>query len=892
MGVPSQCVVLSVADENVKRRLGELQTAKLLDDCLVVDPTNSERLSTVANHLAASTIASVSYVVLLTETTATVERAEQEEEVYQELRQLCHAANIELIAGVVGGALRGSVLPSGLFRPDWNYNLLVVPEDGIGVGGHTPTPLDETGVCTAICMVGALAGGLVRGVGAGFGHHVDPQFDAAQAGVRYAQAFVRIVDSGTLSHDVVELALRSRVPWPEPESLVTHPDPELEVERLADELALRHGLGLGDLGAMPAATRVEVGWRRALAIFRQRGSSYIRTAAGERIAEVYTRALTAIDDVLQRNTFGADADVVISLQAAPDSASLIVESADRVARIGSLPAIETYVPIAVPGTWRALRSVMFGLADGGDFSGEMAGSESTARLQRAVVGDLHLIANDPLETRVVATGLVDTAGLGSGELELGPHDPRAWEIIERGHQRRFGENSAGQTPSEESDPEPILSPDADSRSLGWKLAKRVSEGEFEALDALRQASDRYAQLPREISEAATAFQKSRSELLKAVIGTVVGVIAVLAAAVFLATAKEGRSLVGSPDLSDLAEPAPWIALLSLPVAAIGLRKLLRSVTGCFQAERRLGQLSRMPEILVERRRRAAAEASRLADLYGQVVDWADICGGVLHNPFGQAELVQTVDHELRDPPERILVVGEADRNDAAVGRLALDLRRRMVAPGWIGRHYGRLLRAFTTNYELSVGLKDDDSDPDKDTTLAPHRIAVPGAGTTVLSPRAQLRNEVLDAVHVEDLYVRERDELLGSVAPSEWAAVLTPINAPKVSDAPIAPVMFFSELLNPSSMSSASFPLWCFPEDDMRRTRNARIIERIGASHMTASSESVNLLALTDEQSLLIAYRVDLSALLVASDAVLAGPPHRRREDENQGTRRDARGYV
>jgi|GEM_PF-4994408 len=891
----SETVVLSISDEVLTDRLAELRSMGLLRDCLVIDPLVEDGLDELVQQLTTTRIREMSFVVLATEQSSSERRADGDERIYDELRQICADGRIELTAGVVGGVEREAAMEACSFRADWDYNLQVVPNDGLGVAGFTPAPLDSEGIATAILLVAALAAGLVVGDGRGFGSRLKPQLDGSEPFVRYCQSFLRVVDCGQLAEDVSHLALRSRVPWPQPENLSAHPHPDGEVERLVQELSVEHGFGLKSLPALPEGEVIALGWREALRVFLKRGLFYAKTAAARQIAGIFERTLAAIETVLQRNTFGADADLVISLQIAPDSAELLTESGSRIAAIEALPEVEAYARQADPRAWRALRSVLFGLADGGDFAGSMAGNEPTARQERAVLGDHSIIAADPASTLEVPQWIAESAGLGSDPLELRPHDVRACAILDKASQRLRVDADDDEGDVEEDVDEWAASTGdwrADNeRSLCWKLAERVSTGEFAALDHLRWCSDRYSKLPAEIGEAVEDFNRSRGELLRALIGTIVGVVALIVAALAVALASDSRSIVGFPGTDDLAQPSFWLALLALPVAGIGFGRLLRAVRGCFEAERTLVYLSRLPDSLLERRRAAAAEANRLADLYAQIIDWADICGGIIHRPFGTGSDERPPDCSAADPPQRMIVVGSASRNDAAVSRLSLQLRRKVAAPGWLGRMYEKIERLFRDDYEAAVALFDDDSDPDLDVSIEARQIDLPGADRPYYSPRAQLREEVLAESFLDQLYSLERDALVSGVEAHEWASTLMPIRAEKISSKPIPADRFFGALVENDASVAAGFPRWCFPDDDPNQANNSRIAERISGSHLSSGSGTESALALDVDRTVLLSYRVDVSAQLRVSETTLIRPCRWSGQEQPRNSRGPA-GYV
>ena len=87
--------------------------------------------------------------------------------------------------------------------------------------------------------------------------------------------------------------------------------------------------------------------------------------------------------------------MVVQVSRRPRTASELVDGTRRLELLRTLQEIEAPAPLPIPEAWNVVRSVAFGVVDGGDFGGSLGGKELVQHRQRAVLDDRRLVAIDP-----------------------------------------------------------------------------------------------------------------------------------------------------------------------------------------------------------------------------------------------------------------------------------------------------------------------------------------------------------------------------------------------------------------------------------------------------------------------------------------------------------------
>lgn len=371
--------------------------------------------------------------------------------------------------------------------------------------------------------------------------------------------------------------------------------------------------------------------------------------------------------------------------------------------------------------WPALRQLCFGLVDGGTLPAEIR--EKVHGLQPRV-GDPQWVVPHPDEGLSLPTEvrqILKTVGLPTGGVRAGDSN-----AIDRLEQRltvasgRVADREADDETQQEADLAAIDECVKDlrrwrregkwERSLAGRLAGHLSEEIAKADAALQRRRKDYKQEEKERNAIQDAIDRVHHHMwLSLSVVLMLGMVSfgwiylsyrswyALAVGVFVLVAVGGGG---------------WAMILAAVVARL---------------ETRLLEVEARRKATVAAVKEWPSEAIRLGSLYEILLDWAEIIGRLLHQPFGAR------DATVPPPPDAELSRPQAFRLGVSVvtQERVHDLAKRTVRDafnaGWLGRLYAAVLDATFPDLGDDPRERDADNDPDKSPAPPRSRMAADAA---------------------------------------------------------------------------------------------------------------------------------------------------------------------
>jgi hypothetical protein len=720
-----------------------------------------------------------------------------EAKLHEELEKICRPNEVAFVSGVIAVADCEQQLDPTTFHIPWNFNLLMVPEDGTGERRFVPNLLTAEDRPALAVAAAALVGGLWQWLDAGVLDAVQRPNSAA-LWVRPARCFVRIVDAGDLAAKAIDWALDPAGTWPAPPGVARHEQPESVVTQVAALLATRPEVNFQFHSIDALHSGVRIGWRAALKMFVSGLRDYLVARPPTWMANIKTGALNQAESILQSATFGKDSEVVVSLRQHPDDVQLIVDGAQRVARIESLEGITLPAPVATPDAWNTIVAIALGCSDGGTLPTELESLRPIWQQKPAVIENATLIAPSPRDVAGETGGFViseaDGASIGlkmSEPLVISACDTAAATMLDRliGSAPIIVATTPAPPPppATEGVPDSILSdlpttapvfpgsdlwvvtPSGETDTAGSvgvadqgpktktglaESASPVLRQRFNQWMARRRGSMMWSlgsHLSTAMDAALAEFQASAVEMEQAhkQLAEQLEALEVSRRKVRSAIKWFGIGLVAliagivaSATVS--TKPiATGTAVVGMLVIFFAIRVLRR---GMFHVRLRyrVELLAKRPAHVWKRRLNAAAEYARLSHLNAQFVDWAEIIGAILHRPWPGSEQDLSTRPWLTESPVFLFNSAEAIIDELGLQGEANRLRQDLVHPGWLTEMMLGLRESWKQRYTtLAQGVAGAQSDPAADPTDIRKPLADIGrGGEPVFNPRTHFRNDV------------------------------------------------------------------------------------------------------------------------------------------------------
>lgn len=391
--------------ESFREQLRNLSANHLVHPMFVVDHAGrSDRLEAGEFHvtdldqeLAAVKLRLVRVVALRTGRAPSVAQLKREQSVVEHLRQRGEPVGITFKTFTVSVVPTGAELADDWFQPFWTANLVVVPEESAGGEGFIAIDLSPDKVEPVSLAAASLVGAFWTWLDEGAFDHEPNSSVMAMSFVRLIRVSLRIVDAGDLTSRLVGWAMDPGGVWPIPNEFIAHGNPQPMVAEISQALAAAPDVAFtfARYEAPPPPRPRSMGLFAAVALFYKRLWSYVVRMPIDYLERLGTTVVDRVERIVQAQTFGEDSSVVVRITRRPESVDELIDVRTRTGLVGDLQAVGASAAQPTPEAWRVVRSVAFGLADGGDFHGSMKGREPEWLGQRSVVDDRTLIAPHP-----------------------------------------------------------------------------------------------------------------------------------------------------------------------------------------------------------------------------------------------------------------------------------------------------------------------------------------------------------------------------------------------------------------------------------------------------------------------------------------------------------------
>jgi hypothetical protein len=694
-----------------------------------------------------------------------------ENEFVNALRKPLIDAGIAVVAGSVIAPLKGADVDPGAMSKYWNFNLVLVPEDGLGEALTQPRPMvdrhrRQSVAASAVALVGGLWSWLDEA----------PLDDTPIEGhgdvqrLRLARIATRVIDAGDLTARTVSWAISDGARLPAPPGCVRHGAADQAAALLLEALAPSSGLSSIGFSYRPLESPVRPGPKRmkpweAIKYFAREIVTEIKPLPRQAVMRKIDDLKAAAERSVQDRTFGADSDVAVSLRQ-PTSIDLLLDGDQRRAVVASLPRISDAPIVPSPATWSTLLTAVLAAADGADMPKELAAAQPEWLGKRAVITDLAVLADPELAStggqfEFSADEMEQMGWHTEGTVMIGASDVLAASLI----RDRISQIATSASLTSD-DADPVSSPPAGDliedtegsdpvsaspasrtsaefgnwvarrdKTLLWRLASRLADAQSKALDDLARTHAELEALLAEMRQASDSAQKLRKRFVRR--GLLIAFVVVLLAA---------ASVVG-------------FVAVSTPVGAIlagvfvvgllaGLAAIYRMARTRVRWRHRLAEFESRPAELLHRRQQAASEYTRLSSLYDQFQDWSQIVAAALHRPWGTST---SADREpwVTDTGALSFSCGQPTISQEQMTIAALGVAQRLATQGWLTRAFtsrrDRWLSWYDGMTSQVAGIADT---PEADCTTVNGPVvdlpARPGyRALTVYAPREHFRRSWL-----------------------------------------------------------------------------------------------------------------------------------------------------
>ena len=848
----------------LRRQLAELSRNGLIREVLVVaGPGDVERLedgeytaTDLDRELARTRLDLIRVVALRIDRTPSEQVLNLERDTLESLRMRGQQVGIEFKSFTVVVVSAGQPVEPACFHPDWTANVVVVPEESAGGEGFiaidlAPDKVEAVGLA-ALSLVAGLWSWLERGV-------LDDETPSNVGGVTYVRLLrlsLRVVDSGDLTSRLIGWAMDPGGVWPIPNEYVVHDQPVEFVDDLAKMIATSPEARFEFVPFVPKnlPRPKAMGLVAAIVLFYSRLWAFIVRMPMDYVDKVKGRVVDRVERFVQDKTFGDDSSIVVRIAQRPTSAAELTTTRVRAGLLTGLKEVGVITAQPTPDTWRLVRSVSFGLIDGGDFAGSLKGAEPRWLGQRAVVVDRGIVAPSPGQhtgdlyfklraLELCALGInsvedsflrpfdvpsVDLFGRRLAECESearsNPTDnawlPDMWRALVQpdmldgpmlllddvdeetdivDDEEDFDDaDEPGDSESEEGDgvdtdeeekpaasakrsTSPSQSLEAPQRgfvlerlrerfeewmenrreSLVWKLGEQLHGAIDNAVHDFEAASKDFDSLVAEVEEREKDLLKVNSRIRRWVkIALFVMVLLVLGAVgawFFLAAAIAYYLLAGLAAI-----------LIGVPLAMYRSAKLLTRL------EFRLEQMAAGPDLILERRRHASAEVTRLSNLSDQLGDWSEIISSVIHRPWGRRGMDPGAEPWVSQSGSHVFSVGVPKIDDVALESEIIRLRRHLARKEWLSKLYIQHEAEWGKRYaRITASAPGLGNDPSADITPGARPIAtMPHSGEQIFRPRRQFRVDVVNDRFADALRAERVESLRANIDDENTPAML------------------------------------------------------------------------------------------------------------------------
>jgi hypothetical protein len=524
---------------------------------------------------------------------------------------------------------------------------------------------------------------------------------------------------------------------------------------------------------------------------------------------------------------------------------------------------------------------MLGAADGGDFAHEMAGKELNHQEARAVVTNPSAVVEVDPEPFEITDAEAVMLQLDDHTRSVDAYDAVTINILDRaisGTSKR----SADDTKS-----------DLKSRFRAWTqqhrncFARHVSdqigaEG-LAAYDDFTRYDAEWVELENELRKAMEDEQKARKRLRNLAIAQLVLLVVPALLAYLLKDTEFVENLFDSDKFlfifDDVSHDQGWGLLLALIAVwlLIGIVLVVRLARDQVRAEHRVARLATRPKEIFERRQNALREFARLSYVSDQFADWAVALSVILHEPHGRTSTVPVQSDWIDDHPLRCLAIGSPSVSQDTKSGAAIAIRKKIVRQGWLTEAFRLQSDRVRRRYSQLMHVPLEQVQFESDTSTHSDPVTLPGTEETLLSPRSQLRKELVERRYREE----SREQLVASLSdlsPTELSELVDSVQSP-VADLNERKVHEFVDPL--TSLDYA--PRFASRYGGPSLTPNDMSVEESWAGSTFSNFDTNRESKIVIGRDLIAAYRLQLSRAFYGHELDIvdtAEPDNRRRPDD------------
>jgi len=656
------------------------------------------------------------------------------------LRGEISKAGSQFTTGVLVALKPEDPISAGMFIPQWDYNLLLSPQEGAGEQGFVNSEL--TGIENE--ELAFVVAGLVTGAWVWVEEPVSSAIKlktvVSENLTRVVRSTVRVVDAGDLAVRLTAEALELSNSWPTPENTDGHPDPERFIEEVAQAVASHDSVHfhVSPHPELERDSKRSVGLLESIALFfTQLGQELLRMP-GRWVQKIKDRATSAIEEIINNKLFDEDSKVLARFGGKMRAEDFQYSTSIRSGAALGLPNLAPISPTPTPNTWRNLSGAVLGVIDGVSIDDVANGRASNTSDPRRVLRDREFVAarvtldSGELEFPLTELGLEAEKVDGQEEVVT----VRAYDALTFKRVNAFLDDAEKADKSAKPTRSPVRGKlekfkSERSKTLLWKLADTLSDAIIESEEKWLAVIDEYAnlseQIKLDIAESAELQKQASKRLRRIIILLSVMLIATITGFIFV-TALVGLIVLG---LLVATFFGSIVSFIKIAREQVRLRNKLANPQ------------SRVSHLL-EKRQHYYQESVRLGALYDQYLDWADVLGTIVLSPYGRSERRLEAEPYVPESNLASFVVGTPEQNNETAQGEKQRLRRQIVKRQWMSTLLLSLIELWKEDYARIGGYTSANiPTPGMDVMSSADQRDDEGADDYLLSPRRDFATRVV-----------------------------------------------------------------------------------------------------------------------------------------------------
>jgi hypothetical protein len=284
-------------------------------------------------------------------------------------------------------------------------------------------PLREVHRASLVCLLALMVGGSFTWQ---HGPLLDKCFDDTRGDhkpIRFARAFLRVVNAGRLTDNVLNVAFPASGPWSVPGDLANAravPPGTMVPDYLVSDLAQQGSFTMRSLQSKVRARSTNMGMREGIRLFLKEFVAALKGIPQSMVASIRGE----LQSFVQKATFGEDSTIALKFDPlAPDDSQ-----DDYIFLVQSLNTDQNMDAVGESLPWELLQRVSLGLVDGGKFPESI--KHPTSGVHRLVFTDPAAIGPAPTyENFALSPFERALLSLGADEVSIKPVDVLAADTL-------------------------------------------------------------------------------------------------------------------------------------------------------------------------------------------------------------------------------------------------------------------------------------------------------------------------------------------------------------------------------------------------------------------------------------------------------------------------------